>query len=234
MPDHDKLQQLFNAALKSQPEDYATPPAKLRAVPTPAACVQPTPVELPRKVAVAEETPAPVLDVPRGLKAAESEQLGVLLDDQVRRRRRKHRMEALVTALVLFSLAGGGLGWFVQDKDRVQAFQEALRDVRSVGDIKALVASYKLSLDRIATRSNQIDGASMAMGIDPAKCQNEDPCMEAEMKQMMGGDGGPTVGSRNKRLMENFGHMAGKNGVDITPEVAASDEAGGESFGWSK
>jgi hypothetical protein len=231
MPDHDKLQQLFNAALKSQPEDYTTPPAKLRAVPTP------TPAAVPARAGtplhpMAEASPAAAEKTPRGLSIAESEELGTLLDEQKRRRRRKHRMEALVTALVLFSLTGGGLGWFVQDKDRVQAFQEALRDIRSVGDIKALVASYQDSLDRIAARSNQIDGASMAMGIDPSKCTDEDPYMEAEMKQMMGEEGGQTVGSRNKRLMENFGHMAEKNGVDVNRDFAASDAAKKESFGW--
>jgi hypothetical protein len=51
---------------------------------------------------------------------------------------------------------------------------------------------------------------------------------------MMGEEGGQTVGSRNKRMMENFSHMAEENGVDINPEVATSDDSKGDSFGWDK
>lgn len=233
MPEHDKLQQLFNAALKSRTEDYHRKPADMRAVPTPRSADVPaaTAAAVPRP-AVVVDSPAVAEVPPRGLSAAESEKLGTLLDEQNHRRKRGHRMEALVTALVLFGMSGGGLAWFVQDNKRVQAFQEALRDIRSVGDIKSLVASYQDSLDRIAARSNQIDDTSRAMGIDPSKGTGEDPYMETEMQEMMGEEGGQTVGSRNKRMMENFGHIAGKNGVDTTREFAASDAAKEKPFNW--
>jgi hypothetical protein len=231
MTNQEKLQKLFEAALKSQPEDYLAHPLKNRAVPaSPALEAHKEPAPPPAGVADQEACePAPAN---RTMSAGEAEELGILLDEQIRRRRRRHRMEALVTALVLLGMTVGGLAWFVRDPSRVQAFQEAMRDIRSVGDIKSLVASYQNSLDRISARSNQIDGASMAMGIDPSNCADEDPYMEAEMKEMMGGEGGQTVGSRNQRLMENFGHMAEKNGVDTNRDFAASETAKKESFDW--
>jgi hypothetical protein len=241
MTDQAKLQQLFQAALKSPPADYGVNPVKQRSVPSAVSTALPTaavaavdklPVASP--AVTAEEPAAASVEPGRGLNREESEALGALLDGQVRRRKRKHRMEALVTALVLFSMTTGGLGWFVSDASRVQAFQAAVREIRSVGDIKALVASYQESLDRIAARSNQIDHASMAMGSDPSKCTDEDPSMDAEMSEMMGEDGGPTVGSRNQRLRESFGDMARQSDLGDAKDSATSETANADKFDWNR
>ncbi|MCU0777918.1 MAG: hypothetical protein MUF86_09680 [Akkermansiaceae bacterium] len=238
MTNQEKLQQLFDAALKSQPEDFGTHPVKKRAVPTSQSPAPQAPVPVPGKPlptpAVMAETPdggSP--DTNRTLSREESDKLGILLDEQLRRRRRRHRMEALVTALVLFAMTGGGLAWFVGDANRVQAFQEAMRDIRSVGDIKAMVASYQESLARISARTGQIDQASLAMGINPADCQDEDPYMESEMREMMGAEGGKTVGARNKQLMEKFGDKAAGNGLEASKGAATGETATADNFDWS-
>jgi hypothetical protein len=238
MTNQEKLQQLFEAALKSQPEDFGTHPVKKRAVPTshspvPEAAAPAQGKTVPTPALAVETPPGGSPDTNRTLSRKESEELGILLDEQVRRRRRKHRMEALVTALVLFSMTGGGLAWFVGDANRVQAFQEAMRDIRSVGDIKAMVASYQESLARISARTGQIDQASLAMGINPADCQDEDPYMEAEMSEMMGAEGGKTVGARNKQLMEKFGDKADKSDLEATRDAATGETATADNFDWN-
>jgi hypothetical protein len=238
MTHQEKLQKLFEAALKSQPEDFGAHPVKNRSVPasqTPGPETRIQTQEQSKSGPANREMEEKPLDVSTGasrtLNREESEELGVLLDDQVRRRRRRHRMEALVTALVLFGMTGGGLAWFVANPDRVQAFQEAMRDIRSVGDIKALVASYQVSLAKISSRSGQIDQSSISMGSNHARTTDEDPCMEAEMSEMMGGDGGQTVGARNKRLAEKFGDMASHSEVD---SAGVTETVGGGGFEWER
>jgi hypothetical protein len=122
--------------------------------------------------------------------------------------------------VVIFGSAAGGALWFVQDGTRVQAFTEAMRDIRSVGDVRSLVAKYQESLDRIAARGRQIDQATSAMGVKPADGTEEDPYLEAEMKQMMGSEGGKTVGQRNRALQQNFAHMAKETGGTLPPGSA--------------
>lgn len=240
MTDQAKLQKLFDAALKSNPEDFEVHPIKKRAVPTSQAAapvVQPV-VEVPKPEPVAPATAeipaAETAEVPRSLNKEESEELGILLEEQVRRRRRKRRMEAMVTALFLLGTSGGGLVWFVSNPDRVEAFQSAMREIRSVGDIKALVASYQESLKKISTRSGQIDQATLAMGINPEEVKDEDMYMDAEMREMMGEEGGKTVGQRNKQLTEKFGDKASENGVDTNQKVSTADLAEDESFKWEE
>jgi hypothetical protein len=240
MTDKDKLQKLFEAALKSNPEDFEVHPINKRVVPTsPAVCPtaaaaveasKPEPVVCESTAKPAETSP----DAPRALTKEESEELGKLLEEQVQRRRRKRRMEAMVTALFFLGSTGGGLAWFVSNPDRVEAFQSALREIRSVGDVKALVASYHESLKKISTRSGQIDQASMAMGINPADVKDEDMYMDAEMREMMGEEGGKTVGQRNKMLAEKFGDKASQNGVSTDIKTSVKDLAADESFKWEE
>lgn len=164
------------------------------------------------------------------LNDAASTELAALLDEQHKRKARKRRMEALVTALVLLGLTGGGSAWFVQDAARVQAFKEAMRDIRSVGDVKSLVAKYQKALDRVAARGKQIDQATAAMGVKKSAADDKDPFMEEEMKKMMGGKG-KTVGERNRALVKNFGHMAEENGGLVKANATLKE---GESFDWNQ
>jgi hypothetical protein len=231
MTDKEKLQQLFNAALQGG-SDFDKPPT--RAFPqSRVACVTAAPVAAPapEEVAVAEVTvPAPA---PRGGELVEpmpnaglddetSTELGKLLDEQHARVTRRRRREMMVTLLVLFGLTGGGFGWFVSSPARVTAFKSAMTEIRSVGDIKGMLAKYQVALDKIGTRGADIDDASMALGVDPSTVVDDDPYMEAETEAFTG-EVGTGVGARNKKFQEKFGKlvksplMAGKNSVPEGP-----------------
>jgi len=192
--------------------------------------------------AAAELDPRKTL-APVVLDKAAAEELGILLDEQNGRKKRAARRATLCTLLFFLGTTGGFSAWFVQNPDRVQAFKDAMRDIRSVGDIQSMVAKYDAALERIEVRSKQIDQASIAMGIDPTKVsESEDPYMDAEMKQMMGSEGekggkkARTVGQRNSMLKEKFGHMekdhAPAQAKESDAEVAKANAADG--FDWKK
>jgi hypothetical protein len=230
MTDQEKLQQLFQAALKAPPAEGNA--AFARAFPTPApvavAPVSEAPPAPEPPAAVAAST-APVAHA--GLDDAASAELGALLDAQMAGQKRKRRRELIGTFVVLLGLTGGGFGWFVQSPTRVQAFREAMADIRSVGDVAAMVAKYQVALDKIATRSNQIDQATEAMGGSANQDGMKDVNMDAEMQAMMGGEG-KTTGERNKMLQNAFGKKikAPEPAIKPTSDQAAAKKASADSF----
>ena len=211
--DKDKLQKLFQAALNDAALDK---PTLKRAFPTPAPLEQPVaqPLVMPTLQAVMQVAPeaSPVASNPdfvqplpnAGLDEAASEELKMLLDEQHLRLRRKRRRDSLLFAAFLFGTTGGGFGWFIQSPERVHAVTSAIKEVRSAGDVMAIVGSYKKALAKIATRSTQIDTATESMGVSSSQVGMKDVDMDAEMSAMMGGEG-KTVGQRNKLLREKFG-----------------------------
>ena len=213
----EKLQQIFNAALKdcsdlNKPLKRAFPVSLQAAT---AIVSQPVPepvaapdlvIEAPAKAFIAPAVPA----ASSGLSQSESAELGRLLEEQHQRKTRKRRREMLVTLAVVVALTGGGSGWFVQSPQRVQAMKEAIRDVRSIGDVKSMVAKYQAALDKVAVRSKQIDQATESMGVSSKQDGVKDPNMDAEMLAMMGGKG-KTTGQRNQMVQRAFG--ADKNNV---------------------
>lgn len=247
MTDQEKLQKLFQAALQDSSDLNKAPTRAFptsTSVPPPSSVQAPMPFTHPVPVApapepvavVAEEAPA---DLPSnaGLDEKTSNELGALLDEQRARLSRKRRRDTLVVLGVMFALGGSGFGWFVQDPQRVQAFKDAIRDVRSIGDVKSMVAKYRESLDRVAVRGKQIEQATDAMGVVKTAADEKDPYFEAEMKGMMGGKG-KTLGERNKAMEDNFGHMQKEHGVHENdqagpPEkdIKVSEE---QSFSWDK
>ncbi len=214
MTHEQKLQQLFAAALKdcSDPEK---PPTRLFTLP--ATVPEPAP-----EVALA---PEPILEIPSplepavnaGLSDAESKELGALLDESQRRKSERHRRQALGTLGVMVALVGGGVGWFVQSPQRMQAFGEAVQDIRSIGDVTAMAAKYQVALDKIATRSNHIDEATKLMGVSADQDQKEDPNMEAEMRTLMGNEG-KTTGERNQLVRQSLSKVVDKP-VTASPDA---------------
>ncbi len=194
----EKLQQIFDAALKDSSEFTKQP---TRAFPT-SASAQPVAVSPP---APAPE-PEPIVESAAnvGLSAAASAELGTLLDEQHQRKARKHRRETLVTLAVVLALTGGGAGWFIQSPQRLQALKEAVHDIRSIGDVKSIVAKYQAALDKIGDRSKQIDQATESMGVSSNQDNAIDPNMNAEMLSLMGGKG-KTTGQRNQMVRNAFG-----------------------------
>lgn len=222
----EKLQQIFNAALKDS-SDFNKPftrafPTSLAAKPVAASqpTVEPAPspepvVEVPVALATPAASAAPATSA--GLSESESTELGKLLDAQEQRKTRKRRRDALMTLGVLTILTGNAFCWFVNSPQRVVAFKEAIHDIRSVGDVKSMVAKYQVALDKIGARSKQIDQATASMGVSSNQDGVKDPNMNAEMLTTMGGEG-KTTGQRNQMVQKAFG--AKKENQPATTEQA--------------
>ena len=222
--DNDRIQKLFQAALL----DTSVKQASLaRAFPA-AATVQtqalaPAPVPSvspPVSEAAPEAAPAISSDFVQplaqaGLCETVSTELGMLLEEQHRRKVSRRRREVLMTFVILFGLTGGSFAWFVHSPQRVLAAKQAIKEIRSAGDVGAIVASYKKALAKIGTRATDIDGATESMGVSSDQTGMKDVDMDAEMKQLMGGEG-KTVGERNRLLREKFGYLE-KTGGKLTP-----------------
>lgn len=223
MTDKDKLQKLFQAALLDASEEKVTlarayPKSTLETLaaqaPTPsgpvvAPQVSPEPVAMAPAPVAAPVTPAQDLVQPManaGLDAVSAEELRILLDEQHLRLKRRRRRELVGTLVVFLGITGGGFGWFVSSPDRVQAVRDAVKEVRSVGDIAGMVAKYQKALDKIATRAQDIDAATESMGVSSNQEGMKDVNLDAEMKEMMGGEG-KTVGERNRLLQQKFGSV---------------------------
>lgn len=210
--DKEKLQKLFQAALVDSSVEKATLqrafPQSASAAPAPVAVVQiaPEPVAQPAP----SQATTFVQPLPNaGLDAVAAEELRILLDEQNSRMKRKRLQGTIGTLVVFLTVTGGGFGWFVQSPERIQAFKSAIAEIRSVGDIGAIVAKYQKALDKIATRSQDINAATESMGVSSNQDGMKDVYMDAEMKQMMGGEG-KTVGERNRALDEKFGDVKTK------------------------
>jgi len=219
MTDKERLQQLFQAALQ---DDFTCERPPTRAFPKSAAAVLPVAEMKAAPVAAAEPLQPSLAEMPvtkpvvplvesvpnAGLDEATSAELGVLLDAQLKRVAGKRRRDTVVTLLVLLGLTGGGFGWFVHSPNRVEAFHTAIAEIRSIGDIKGLLAKYQVAFDKIGARSDQINESALALGVDPASVSaDEDPYMEAETEQFTGEKGAGTA-DRNQKLQEKFGNFA--------------------------
>ena len=261
MTDKEKLQQLFQAAL--QDSNFSAKPVRafpsassVTAAPAPQVSapvtvpapmpvqevIQPifSPVQVPASQGVAPLV-QPMQNA--GLDEAASAELSALLDAQYARKVKKRRRELVMTLVICFGLTGGGYGWFVHSPQRVTALQDALREIKSVGDIKGLVAKYQVALDRIGTRSKQIDQATVSIGGDPTQKNLGDIYMEAETEAFTG-EKGKSIGARNKMIQDKFGKVM-KNQLHAEPAVAADTKApagdkavakiaGGDDFVWEK
>ena len=223
MTDKEKLQKLFQAALLDASEEKVTlarayPKSTLDNARSPgtdsvrsSGCSASRPgtrghgpAQVVAPVAAATDFVQPMENA--GLDAAAAEELRILLDEQHLRMKRKRRRETVGALAVFLAMTGGGFGWFVHSPDRVQAVRDAVKEVRSVGDIAGMVAKYQKALDKIGTRSQDIDAATESMGVSSNQDGMKDVYMDAEMKEMMGGEG-KTVGERNNLLQEKFGKV---------------------------
>lgn len=198
-----------SAALQAEPETGKQPAASVPANPDPT-----------------RQTVTPVV----ALDKAAAEELGALLDEKIRRKKRRHRIEAMVTSVVMIGLSVGSAAWFVQSPDRVHAFVSAIAGIRSVGDVKSIVAKYQQALDRVNVRGQQIEEAAKAMGITSSGMDENDPYFDAEMKQMMGGEG-KTLGQRAGQMQQAFGKEQEKHTGSSRQLAAALSEE--DSFGWN-
>lgn len=240
MTDKEKLNQLFQAALKdvsdgSKPLARVFPKQESVAVPAPVTQPEPALAAIPQATPVMETLVVPMENA--GLDHAASAELGAMLDEQNARMRRKRNREKIFTLAACLTLTGGCYGWFVHSPERVEAFYQTIRDIRSVGDVKGMIASYTKALEKISVRSQQIDQSTRAMGVSTNQDNEKDPNFDAEMKTMSGGEG-KTVGDRNKMLQDAFGKEIGGAATPVsagTPDTKPVDKpatkvAAGDSF----
>ncbi len=221
MANQEKLRQLFDAALKD--------PSELKKIPTQA---------FPRQVSLECAAPAHVSNSPAcasytlpvqaapvqahkgnlGLDQATSTEVGLLLDEQRLRLKHKRMRSSVIALASCLALTGGGVGWFVSSPQRIQALKLAVQEVRSAGNLTEMLATYQKSLDRVGKHGGHTDQATLALGGDPQAKGQQDPNMDAEMKEMMGGEG-KTTGDRSKALQSG---MVGKLAEDARKKAQSN------------
>ncbi len=132
-------------------------------------------------------------------------ELAAIMDEKISKEKRRRKRGFLVTILFFVGVTGGAAGWVVSDPDRFEAMKSAIAEIKSVGDVQGMVAKYQKALDKVAVRGEQIDAATISMGVDPTSVdEHEDPGFDKEMQAMMGEDGGKTTAARDKLLREKF------------------------------
>ncbi len=147
----EKLQQLFEAALKDPSDVHKLP---TRAFPTPAGGSNPDACQPEPAAATA---PAPVEEIPVvnfDRVATASAGPGTRPDEQPRQEAGSNRSGVWLFLGLFLALAGCGFCWFVQSPQRVSAWQEAIRDVRSVGDATSIVSKYQAAMAKAGDPSN--------------------------------------------------------------------------------
>lgn len=224
MTTQERIAQLSRAALRSAPEPTGAPKPAVpltsfdrQAHVAPAPQPEPVPVAIPAPQAA----PAPFKDEP-------DQAFRDMLDEREAKRKRQHSIRNRVLVTGVF-LALASLGAWVAVSPKAQAKLSALvhhlkqsgKDVKSLGSI---TGQYDEKLKKVTARSEQIDGATRAMGVDPATADpKQDPHMDAEMRKLMG-DGATTTLDRNNTIQQKFGFVGKAAGRDGVP--AGSPQSG--------
>ncbi len=217
MTAQEKINQLALAALRSAPPTAATPePATYMA-----------PFEKPKTVAMVDAPKPAVTTAAAGNPATDlviefasevpvvpfkdeaDPELRAQIEDRDARISKQHSRRSLaVTLSVLGLLAAGVVGISQSPKALAEvmsllpALKQSANDVKMLGSI---TTKYDEQLEKVAVQGDRIDEATRAMGIDPATAsEGEDVHMEAEMEEMMGGEG-QTTAERDKALEKKFG-----------------------------
>ncbi len=233
MTGREDLDKLFEAALqqKEAPSRYGTPESMKKAAPAafskPGAPFQaastPAPTAANHVFAAAPFAAAPfavaapsppkpdvIIDA-HGVASLDNTinaELAEIMDAKITRDKARRRRSRLVLVLFFLTATGGATGWIVLNPDRLKAMKATIAEIKSVGDIKGMVAKYQVALDKVAVRGKQIDAATVSIGVDPASVdEHEDPGFDKEMQAMMGEEGGKTTAARDKILREKFGDV---------------------------
>lgn len=190
--DKEKLQKLFEAALR-EPEPPPVNKSESSPQSAPPAVVQPTvstshgnDLEASGERLKTESMAAEA----SSMSGAASEELAALLDEQHLRKSRRRRLETLVTLGVLLGSMAGGWVWFNSDPHRKQALREVMNDIHTLSDARLIAVKYNDALDRIATRSRQINQASASLGADPTEPVSG-TALDTQMKEFSGGTATP-------------------------------------------
>ncbi|MEO7098270.1 MAG: hypothetical protein ABI162_02830 [Luteolibacter sp.] len=221
MTTQEKINRLANAALHAAPPSAAFPKSAIF-TPLPENLRIPT---VAVEVANANVTDAPVFQAVVEAPAAKvpdhqtDPELGALIEERDARMKKKHSRQLLYANLTILGiLASGGL-WYACSTKAQTAVKSLIPAIRQSGNdfkmLGSILGQFDQSLQKVATRSSQIDEASRSIGADPnAAGAKDDPQMEGEMNQLTGGEGGTTA-ARDRALKEKFGivtNLAGDKG----------------------
>lgn len=158
-----------------------------------------------------------------------SAELGSIMDAKVARAKRKRRRGLVFMVLFFVGVTGGATGWVVTNPERFDAMKKVIAEIKSVGDIQGMVAKYQKALDKVAVRGEQIDAATVSMGVDPTSAEGmADQGFDKEMRDMMGEDGGPTAAARNAKIVEKFKHVQEGGGLIKGSDDTATNRAEGK------
>lgn len=138
--------------------------------------------------------------------------LSSLLDLQLQRQATESKHTSRVILFGFALLMASGLVWYVASETNrlkvdglIQNVKESRKDLDQISNPPAILGAYDEAMEKLGTRSTDIDTATRSMGVDP-KTVKEDG-MDQEMKGMMGGHG-RTVGERD-RTLKILAHAAG-------------------------
>lgn len=213
MTTQEKIEQLALAALRSAPPPATTPkPATYMA-----------PFQKPKTVALVEGAKPAAEAVPaepaaerveaeapaKSLQHASDPELRAEIEERDARIARSRRRQGIAASLTLLGVLAAGGTWFATSPGArahaaaiVPALRQSVDDVKMIG---SLTEKYDEKLEQIAVRGDQIGEATRALGVDPASLPDDvDPHMQAEMEQMMGGEGVTNV-ERDQAFKQKFG-----------------------------
>jgi hypothetical protein len=215
---------------KDAPAAFKRPAPPFQAGPTPQAPAAPF-----QSAPFAAPAPAPVPSGPevaldnhgvKSLDSAVNAELAEIMDKKIAREKSRKRRGRLVLALAFLGATGGAAGWVAVNPERVEAMKKTVAEIKSAGDIKGMVAKYQAALDKVAVRGQQIDNATASIGVDPRSMDHhKDQGFDAEMRAMMGEDGGKTTADRSKILMDKFGDVQ-KTGSLIKKKEEVAENSG--------
>lgn len=140
------------------------------------------------------------------------EDLSQLLDEQVARLVKKRRQANWVIFAFFGLMMGSASAWYASSEgnrrmvaDLIMDIKASGKDFKLIGSATGMASQYDKALEKIGTRSQDVDQATTSLGIDPTKVTEDG--METEMKDMMGGKG-KTSGERNRLLQQKLGGFA--------------------------
>ncbi|MDA1006902.1 MAG: hypothetical protein O3A87_10565 [Verrucomicrobia bacterium] len=230
----------IQAALAAE-ENSSPAPAPAKA-PAPSATAKPRSAPLataPAAAAAATTIQAASEDIPviyhEHADGLTKEQVDAMLaESHDFRKKRKARQRVLVnmTIVALFlGLIGGAFGWYAVSPDnqaKVHGLWGNVTDFtsgRSKESLSDIIDSYDESLDKIATRGEQVRVATVALGADPDAVDPEgDAALAAAMKEMSGGE--TTSLERDALLRQEMGGVAEilRAKIDADREKKAAEE----------
>ena len=107
----------------------------------------------------------------------------------------------------------------------IQNVKESRHDLDEMNGSGGMLGAYDKVLEKVGSRSTDIDAATRSLGVDPATVEEDG--MDTEMKEMMGGEG-RTAGERG-RMVEGLARLAGTelpkpHGSAAAPTMPAGSE----------